>query len=371
MIPLVDLKAQYRTIKQEIDLAISGVLESTEFILGSEVNAFEQEFAAFCGARCAVATGSGTGALHLAFLAAGIGPGDEVVTVPFTFVATVEAILHTGARAVLVDVDPSTATLDPARLESALSPRTKAVVPVHLYGQCADMDPILEIAHRHGSLVIEDAAQAHGAQYKGKRAGSLGDLACFSFYPGKNLGAYGEAGAVVTSNPEHAKTIRMLRDHGQSQKYQHVLLGYNERMDGLQGAILRVKLAHLQDWNARRRSHAAQYLRALADVDIKFLDEASYGKSVFHILSIFAEDRDSLQHHLKTAGIGTGVHYPIPLHLQPAMKGLGYRRGDFPAAERLAETELSLPLFPELTSEQVNFVAAAVQEWAGTTVRRK
>ena len=371
MIPLVDLKAQYHSIKQDIDSAVSKVLESSEFILGSEVDAFEQEFAAFCGVRCAVATGSGTSALHLAFLAAGIGPGDEVVTIPFTFVATVEAILYTGARAVLVDVDPKAATLDPDRLEAALSTRTKAIVPVHLYGQCADMDPILGIARRHRLLVIEDAAQAHGAEYKGKRAGSLGDLACFSFYPGKNLGAYGEAGAVVTSNPEYAKRIRMLRDHGQSQKYQHVLLGYNERMDGLQGAILRVKLAHLDDWNARRRSHAAQYRRVLADLDIKFLDEPSYGKSVFHIFSIFTEERDSLRHHLKTAGIGTGIHYPIPLHLQPAMNGLGYRRGDFPIAEKLAETELSLPLFPELTAEQVDLVAAVVQEWAGAAVRRK
>jgi dTDP-4-amino-4,6-dideoxygalactose transaminase len=233
------------------------------------------------------------------------------------------------------------------------------------------MDPILGIARRHRLLVIEDAAQAHGAEYKGKRAGSLGDLACFSFYPGKNLGAYGEAGAVVTSNPEYAKTIRMLRDHGQSQKYQHVLLGYNERMDGLQGAILRVKLAHLDDWNARRRSHAAQYRRVLADLDIKFLDEPSYGKSVFHIFSIFTEERDSLRHHLKTAGIGTGIHYPIPVHLQPAFRSLDYHRGDFPIAEKLAETELSLPLFPELTAEQVDLVAAVVQEWAGAAVRRK
>jgi dTDP-4-amino-4,6-dideoxygalactose transaminase len=362
MIPFVDLKAQYRALQQEIDAAIAGVLQRTEFILGSEVEAFEREFASYCGAGYAVACGSGTGALHLALLAAGIGPGDEVITVPFTFVATVEAICYTGARPVFVDVDETTCLMDAARLEAAITPRTKAVLPVHLYGQCADMDPIVEIARRHDVLVIEDAAQAHGASYKGRRAGSLGDVACFSFYPGKNLGAYGEAGAVVTNNINLVRTMVMLRDHGQRRKYEHALLGYNERMDGIQGAVLRVKLPHLDKWNALRRSHAARYRGALSAAGFRLVEDRDYGEPSYHVFAVFLDDRDAVQDRLKAAAVATGIHYPVPAHLQPAFQFLGYSEGDFPISERLSRTELSLPMFAELTAPQIETVVAALTQ---------
>src|ERR1035437_8012856 len=263
MIPFVDLRAQYHSIKQEVDAAIARVLENSAFILGSEVAAFEKEFAAYCGALYAAGVNSGTSALHLALLAAGVGPGDEVITVPFTFVDTVAAVGYTGARPVFVDIDPPLYTIDVGRIEAAITPRTKVILPVHLYGQPADMDPILEIARRHNLLVIEDAAQAHGALYKGKRVGSLGDIGCFSFYPGKNLGAYGEGGAVVTNHPEHNRIIRMLRDWGAEKRYHHVLKGYNYRMEGIQGAILRVKLRKLDQWTACRQAYAREYTKLL------------------------------------------------------------------------------------------------------------
>ncbi len=258
-VPYLDLKAQYQSIKPEIDAAIARVLDSCQFVLGAEVAGFEQEFAAYCGTAECIALNSGTSALHLALLAAGVGPGDEVITVPFTFVASVAAVTYTGARPVLVDIDPRSFTMDPSAIEAAITPRTKAILPVHLYGQSADMDPIMEIARRHGLVVIEDAAQAHGAKYKGRPVGSIGDMACFSFYPGKNLGAYGEGGAVTTSNPEYAHTVRMLRDWGQDRKYHHVLRGFNYRMEGFQGAILRVKLRHLERWTEARRAVVQQY----------------------------------------------------------------------------------------------------------------
>ncbi len=361
-IPFVDLKAQYRQIKPEIEAAISGVLESTQFVLGKEVAAFEQEFASYCGVEYAVAVNSGTSALHLALLAAGVGPGDEVITVSMTFVATVAAVLYTGARPVLVDVDPVSYTMDPALIEPAITSRTKAILPVHLYGQMADMDPILDIARRYNLTVIEDAAQAHGAEYKGRRAGSMGDLGCFSFYPGKNLGAYGEGGLVTTNNPDYARTIRMLRDWGAERKYEHVLKGYNYRMDGIQGAILRVKLRYLEQWTEARRAHARLYNELLAGTDVVLPQEVADRRHVYHIYGIQVENRAAVQSALHTHGIGTNIHYPIPVHLLPAYADLGYKPGDFSVTERIASHELSLPMFAELTEEQIRTVADTIKE---------
>src|SRR5579864_7347863 len=319
----LDLRAQYRSIKPEIDAAIAGVLDSGQFVLGSEVAAFEQEFAAYCGASECIALNSGTSALHLSLLAAGIAPGDEVITTPFTFVASVAAILYAGARPVLVDIDPRSFTIDPAHIEAAITPRTKAILPVHLYGQPADMDPIMDIARQHRLVVIEDAAQAHGARYKGRPVGSIGDMACFSFYPGKNLGAYGEGGAVTTSNPEYAHTIRMLRDWGQDRKYHHLLQGFNYRMEGFQGAVLRVKLRHLESWTETRRAIVRQYSDLLRDCDIETPKEMPWGRHVYHVYTLRADDRDGLQATLAAEGIQTGIHYPVPVHLQPAYADLG------------------------------------------------
>jgi dTDP-4-amino-4,6-dideoxygalactose transaminase len=291
MIPFVDLKAQYRSIKPEIDEAVARVLESGHFALGPEVAAFEEEFAAYCQAKHAIGVNSGTSALHLALLAAGIGPGDEVITVPHTFVATVAAIHYTGARTVFVDIDPRSFTMDPALIEAAITPRTKAILPVHLYGQMADMDSILEIARKHKLLVIEDAAQAHGAEYRGRRAGSLGDLGCFSFYPGKNLGAYGEGGMVVTNNPEYTRTVRMLRDWGAETKYEHMLKGYNYRLEGMQGAILRVKLRHLEAWTEARRAHATFYDELLTGSGVKTPEAMPYARHVYHIYAVRTAQR--------------------------------------------------------------------------------
>jgi dTDP-4-amino-4,6-dideoxygalactose transaminase len=361
MIPLVDLKAQYRSIKPEIDAAIGRVLESAQFVLGDEVAAFERAFAGYCNARDAVAVNSGTSALHLALLAAGVGPGDEVITVPFTFVATVSAIGYTNARPVFVDVEPRYYTMDPAKLEAAVTPRTKAIVPVHLYGQPADMDPILAIAERHNLVVIEDAAQAHGAEYNGRRCGSIGTLAAFSFYPGKNLGAYGEGGAVVSSRPDLAAAIRMLRDWGAARKYEHVLKGFNYRMDGIQGAILNVKLSHLGAWTEARRSRAALYTSLLGDSPLVVPAERAGSRHVYHVYAVRTPERERVQEALQARGIHTGIHYPIPVHLQPAHADLGYRSGDFPVSEQLAREVLSLPLYPELTDDQVRQVAAALR----------
>jgi dTDP-4-amino-4,6-dideoxygalactose transaminase len=360
-VPFLDLKAQYRSIKPEIDAAITRVLESTQFVLGDEVAAFEREFAAYSGAAQGIAVNSGTSALHLAMLAAGIGPGDEVITVPNTFVATVAAVGYTGARPVLVDIDPVRYTMDPARVEAAITPRTKALLPVHLYGQPVDMDPILEIAQRRGLVVIEDAAQAHAAKYKGRPVGSLGHLACFSFYPGKNLGAYGEGGIVVTSNEEYAKKIRMLRDWGQDRKYHHLLAGYNYRMEGMQGAILRVKLRHLEAWTEARRAHAARYRALLAGCGVGIPTEASDARHVYHVYAVRTPQRDAVMKALGEQGIQTGIHYPIPVHLQPAYADPAYSRGSFPLAEKAADEVTSLPMFPELTEEQLQLVAAALR----------
>jgi dTDP-4-amino-4,6-dideoxygalactose transaminase len=361
MIPLVDLRAQHLAIKRELETAVARVLESGHFVLGEDVDAFEREFAAYTGAAHGVGVNTGTSALHLALLAAGVKAGDEVITTPFTFVATVAAIGYIGARAVLVDIDPATFTIDVSKIGRAITPRTTAIVPVHLYGQPADMDPILEIAGRHHLRVIEDACQAHGATYKGRPVGSLADAACFSFYPGKNLGACGEGGMVVTHDPDLAQKVRMLRDWGQDRKYHHALKGFNYRMEGLQASILRVKLRHLPEWTDLRRAHARTYERLLTDDAVLPPREAGYARHVYHVYAVRAHDRNALQRTLQTHGISTGIHYPVPVHLQPAYADLGYRAGDFPEAERAANEVLSLPMFPELSRTQMELVVAAIQ----------
>lgn len=360
MIPYADLRRQYRAIKPEIDAAVLRVLDSTQFILGDEVASFEREFAAYCGAGDAIGLNSGTSALHLALLAAGIGPGDEVITVPFTFVATAAAIEYARATPVFVDIDPETYTMAPAAIERAITPRTKALIPVHLYGHPADMDPILDIARRHSLIVIEDAAQAHGAEYKGRRCGSMGLMAAFSFYPGKNLGAYGEGGAVVTSDPVLAKRIRVMRSWGEERRYEHNVKGFNYRMDGIQGAILRVKLRHLEAWTEARRARANDYARAFAGSGIATPVERPACRHVYHVYAVRLAHRDATRGALQVADIQTGVHYPIPIHLQPAYADLGYARGDFPVSEEAASQVLSLPMFPEMTAEQAQEVGAAV-----------
>src|ERR1700722_1873900 len=369
MIPFADLKAQYHSIKPEIDAAIANTLESSQFILGREVAAFEEEFAAFQGARYCVGTNSGTSALHLALLAAGVGAGDEVITTPFTFVATAAAILYTGARPVYVDIDPETYNLDPSRIAAMITPRTKAIVLLHLFGHPADMDPIVEIARRHGLVVIEDAAQAHGSRYKGRPAGSIGDIGCFSFYPTKNLGAYGKGGAVTTGNAEYARRIRMLRDWGQDGKYHHVLRGYNYRMEGLQGAILRVKLRYLEQWTNARRVIASKYDLLLADCGFDRPLEMPWPRHVYHVYTLRMEDRDATRSGLTAEGIQTAIHYAEPAHLQPAYADLGYGKGAFPHAEAAAKQVLSLPIYPELSDEAIAEVARGVRKATRSTVQ--
>ncbi|MFH1419411.1 MAG: DegT/DnrJ/EryC1/StrS family aminotransferase [Planctomycetota bacterium] len=360
MVPFLDLKAQYQSIKDEIQSALNGVLESCQFALGSEVTAFEKEFGDFCHAQHAVAMNSGTSALHLALLTADIGPDDEVITTPMTFVATVAAIRYTGARPVFVDCDPLYYNIDVTQIEAAITPKTKAIIPVHLYGQPADMDPILEIANRYNLIVIEDAAQAHGAEYKGRRTGSIGDIGCFSFYPGKNLGAYGEGGCLLTNNAKYAEKARMMRDWGQRKKYEHVLPGYNYRMDGIQGAVLRVKLRHLEQWTEARRRHAARYSELLADSDVVTPAVAPEVRHVFHIYALRSPRRDAIQAVLGEHEVQSGRHYPDPVHLLPVHSDLGYKAGDFPVSEQLAREELSLPMYAELTKTYIEQVASAV-----------
>jgi len=362
MIPYLDLKAQYRGIKEEIDAAVLRVLDSTQFILGDEVASFEREFAAYCHASEAVGVNSGTSALHLALLAAGIGPGDEVITTPFTFVATVAAIRYAGATPVLVDIEPDYLTIDAAMIESAITAKTRAIIPVHLYGQPADMKAIGEIARRRGLVVIEDAAQAHGSEYDGRRCGSLADIATFSFYPGKNLGAYGEGGAITTTRSDLAATCRTLRDWGQEKRYEHRLKGFNYRMDGIQGAVLRVKLRHLEAWTEKRRQVAQWYTEVLDPDSVRVPKERPRCRHVYHVYAIRSDDRDGLRDALSNDAIQTGIHYPVPVHLQPAHADLGYRAGDFPVAEAAAREVLSLPIFPEMTRQQVETVAAVVSK---------
>jgi dTDP-4-amino-4,6-dideoxygalactose transaminase len=357
VIPLVDLKAQYRALKPEIDQAIQRVLDNAQFILGPAVSSFEQDFAAFCHSADAIGVNSGTSALHLALLAAGVRPGDEVITVPFTFVATVAAIEYAQARPVFVDIEPTYFTMDPAKIERAVTPRTKAIVPVHLYGQPADMDAIRDVADRHRLIVIEDACQSHGSEYKGRRCGSMGLLGCFSFYPGKNLGAYGEGGAIVTSDPALATKVRLLRSWGEEVRYEHKHRGFNYRMDGVQGAVLGVKLKYLEAWTEARRSHAAEYTRRLTGTAASAPMERPASRHVYHQYVVRVPERDAWRAALTEAGVQTGVHYPIPVHLQPAYADLGYSSGDFPIAEQAAAEVLSLPMFPEMTDQQIESIA--------------
>lgn len=362
MIPMLDLQAQYRSIKPEVDAAVARVFETGRFVLGEEVSAFEREFADFCGAAHAVAVNSGTSALQLALLAAGVGAGDEVITVPFTFVATAAVIDYVGAVPVFVDIDPRTFTMDPSAIEDAISDRTKAIMPVHIYGQCADMDPIRETAARHGLTVIEDAAQAHGARYKGLRAGVLGDFGCFSFYPTKNLGAAGEGGLVVTASEAAAEQIRALRNWGErGRKYEHGIRAFNMRMEALQAAVLRVKLRHLQDWTDARRRIARRYDESLEGASMQLPCEMEYARHVYHLYTVRHPDRDAFVKALAADGIATGVHYPIPIHLQPAWADLGYHTGSFPEAERASMEVVSLPLYPEMTDAQIDGIVSAVR----------
>src|SRR5947207_1129262 len=365
-VPFLDLKAHHVPLLEKFNRAIREVIESSAFAGGPFVERFQEEFAAYCDSEYAIGVGNGTDALWLALLGLGIGPGDEVITVPNTFFATVEAITYCRAQPMFVDVDENTFTMDPAELENSLTARTKAIIPVHLFGQPADMDPILEFARAHGLVVIEDAAQAHGAKYKGRKAGTLGDAGCFSFYPGKNLGAFGEAGAVVTNNPELREKIQVLRDHGQVQKYYHTSMGWNCRMDGIQAAVLSIKLRHLQGANLLRRERALEYNQAFEGIEgVATPFEADYARHVYHVYAIRVQERDKVRRFLEEKGIGCGVHYPIPIHLQEACRGLGYTQGAFPVAENLAEEFLSLPMFPELTEEQTEYVARCVSEAVG------
>lgn len=360
MILLNDIAAQSLELRAEIDAAVARVLETSQFVLGPEVAALEKEFAEYCQAEFGVGVNSGTSALHLALLAAGIGPGDEVITVPYTFFATVAAIGYAGATAVFVDIDPKTFNMDAAQMQKRITKKTRAILVVHLYGQPADMDPIVEIARRHNLLVIEDAAQAHGAEYHGRRVGSIGDIGCFSFYPTKNLGAAGEGGMVVTNHPEYARKVRLLRDWGQEQKYRPVMKAFNYRLEAMQAAILRVKLRKLEPWTEARRRVAAQYDRLLASTGISVPGILPHTRHVYHLYTIRTTDRDRVQRELQAIGIQTAVHYPVPLHLLPAYEDPRYRQGDFPAAEECARTVLCLPMHPFLSDSDVERVSEAV-----------
>jgi dTDP-4-amino-4,6-dideoxygalactose transaminase len=361
-VPVLDLHAQYAGLREEMEQTLIRVARSGTYVLGPEVEAFEQGFARYCGAAHCVAVNSGTSALHLALLAAGVGPGDEVVTVPMTFVATSWAVSYAGATPVFVDVDPVTYTMDPALVEAKITPRTKAILPVHLYGQPADLRALLEIGRRHGIPLIEDAAQAHGARFHGRRVGPLGFAGCFSFYPGKNLGAFGEGGAVVTDDPAAATRMRALRDHAQTQRYHHAELGFNYRMDALQGAVLGVKLPHLDRWTEARRVLAGRYGRELSELPLRPPGQANGREHVWHLYVVLHPERDRLREELDRAGVRTGLHYPIPVHLQRAYAHLGHKPGDFPVSERVGRECLTLPLFPEMTARQQDRVVAALAD---------
>jgi dTDP-4-amino-4,6-dideoxygalactose transaminase len=362
-VPFLDLKAQHAPLRDQFDRAIAKVIDSGAFAGGPFVATFEDEFAAFCECEHAIGLGSGTEALWLTLLALDVGPGDEIITVPSTFMATAEAISYCGATPVFVDIDDRTYTMDPAEIQAAITDKTRAIIPVHLFGQPADMDPILEIARMHNLFVIEDAAQAHGAEYKNRKAGTLGDAGCFSFYPGKNLGAFGEAGAVVTNDGKLQEKIRILRDHGQVRKYYHTMIGWNCRMDGIQGAVLSIKLQHLKQGNDLRRAHALKYSEAFANVEELVVPiEATYAQHVYHVYAIRVKERAEFMQSLADKGIGCGVHYPVPIHLQDAYRGLGFKKGSFPIAECTADEFVSLPMFPELTEGQLHRVIEAVKD---------
>lgn len=365
IVPFVDLKAQYLAIASEVEEAMHRVVADTDFILGADVELFEQEFARFCEAEYAVGVDSGTSALELALRACGVGEGDEVITVSHTFIATAAAISYTGARPVLIDIDPDTYNMDVTQIEAAVSQRTKAIVPVHLYGQSADLDPILAIARKYNLIVIEDACQAHGARYRGKSLGALGDVGCFSFYPGKNLGAYGDAGTIVTNSREVGDRVRLLRNYGQPQKYQHVIMGYNRRLDSLQAAVLRTKLRHLDEWNTSRRRAAKLYDEMLKDVNgVRTPYCAEESEHVYHLYVIQHPKRDELLKYLKDQGVQAGLHYPTPVHLQPCYEHLGKPAGSLPVTEAIASSVISLPMFAEITESQIEYVCDCIKGFA-------
>lgn len=361
MIPLVDLKAQYHSIKDEIDKAVLGVIESGQFILGPNVKALEEEIAAYCGTQHAIGVASGTDALHLSLLALGIGRGDEVITTPFTFIGTAETISQTGATPVFVDIDPLTYNIDPLQIEKRISSKTKAIIPVHLYGQPANMKEIKTLAKNHGLLIIEDCAQAIGAEYKGKKVGSFGETGCFSFFPSKNLGAYGDGGMVITSNSETAERVRMLRAHGSKKKYYHSLLGFNSRLDELQAAILRVKLKHLDQWAKARQQKAEIYNQMLASLPVAPPQIAEERTHVYHQYTIRSEKRDFLQKRLKENQISSAIYYPLPLHLQDLYTHLGYSNNGLPESESASQEVLSLPMYPELKDEEIEYIARVIK----------
>lgn len=361
-VPFVDLYKMHSEIKPELEKAINQVMEESSFILGKHVEEFEKDFAKYCETKHAIGVSNGTTALHLALIAAGIGKGDEVITATNSFFATAEAIAHSGATPVLADVNEYY-NIDPVQMEKKITKKTKAIMPVHLFGQPAEMQEINEIAEKHSMAVIEDSAQAHGAEYNGKKTGSLADMACFSFYPAKNLGAFGEAGAVTTSNPEFAEKIMLLRAHGEKPKNTHTVIGYNYRMEGLQGAVLKVKLRHLDRWNNERRKHAAYYKKILSEnKSIELPLESKKTKHVFHLFVVKARERQKVIEHLSKNNIATGIHYPTPIHLQQAFSHLGYKKGSMPVAEYNAEHMISLPMFPHMTKEQIDFVAEKLSE---------
>lgn len=357
-IPFLDLKQQFKQIQQAVMPVVTETMTDGAFIGGPQVTGFEDEFAAFCDSRFCVGVGSGTDALRFALMATGIGQGDEVITVPNTFIATTEAISQVGALPVFVDVKASTCNMDPDQIAASITEKTRAIIPVHLYGQMADMDAICQIAEQYNLTVIEDACQAHGALYKDKKAGSMGAVGCFSFYPGKNLGAFGEGGAIVTQDEQIARKIRMIRNHGQEKKYIHQIEGFNGRLDAIQAAVLRIKLKHLPSWNESRRQNAQYYNELLAQTPGLVLPtEEQFAKSVYHLYVIHVKERDELQKHLSSKGIATGLHYPMPLHLQEPYRHLAYRKGAFPVSENSADHLLSLPMFPELKKEQIEYIA--------------
>ncbi len=362
-IPYLDLAAQMRPLRKEIDAVIAKTLDNCSFCLGPDVVQFEKDFARYCGARHSVGFNSGTSALHVGLLLLNIKPGDEIITTPFTFVATSWAISYVGARPVYVDIDEKTFNLDPKQVERAITPRTKAIMPVHLYGHPCDLDPLLEICRKHKLALVEDACQAHGAKYRGKMVGTFGALSGFSFYPGKNLGAYGEGGALVTNDDAMDKRARSLREHGSTQRYYHDEVGYNYRMEGIQGAVLGVKLKHLDAWTHARRRVAHRYHQLLAGTPLQLPREADYAESAYHLYVVLHPKRDELKKHLDTNKVGCALHYPLPLHLQKCYASLGYKAGDFPASERAARECLSLPIYPELTDSQMDRVASVVKDF--------
>jgi len=363
MIPIVDLKQQYQKIKEEIDKAIRNVFDNNIFILGEQVKTFEIEFAKYTNTKFAVAVGSGTEALHLALVSLGIKAGDEVITVPNTAVFTVSAISFANAKPVFVDIDPQTYAIDPTKIEDAITTKTKVILPVHLYGQCADMDKILEIAKKYNLKVIEDACQAHGAEYKNKKAGTVGNLGCFSFYPTKNLGGYGDGGMVVTNDPDLVERLKMLRNGGQEKRYYHKIKGFNSRLDEIQASILRVKLKYLDKWNNLRREKALLYNKLIINKEIIKPVEAKYGKHVFHLYVVRSKERNKFQEYLKNNGIQTLIHYPVPIHLQEAYRDLGLMKGRYPVAEEICNTILSLPMFPELSIKDVEYIASVINKF--------